>query len=143
MNRTGTINKVMNKKESLQGLIAQEHKKYSMMSQFSLLFTSPETFQGNMKNNLNILRELARGFLGVIDSQLIAFDKNTHPKINSELKQEAEILVRIIDKIGNIERGKLYEDKDEITSIHNEVELFDAKTRNVKNIANEMILIMK
>lgn len=143
MNRTETTNKVMNKKELLQGLIAQEHKKYSMMSQFSLLFTSPETFQGNMENNLNTLRELARGFLGVIDSQLIAFDEKMYPKINSELEKEAEILVVIISKIEKIECEKLYEDKDEITLIHKEVESFDAKTKNVKNLANEMILYLK
>ena len=80
MNQTATTNKVMNKKESLQGLITQEHKKYSMMRQFSLLFTSPEEFAGgnDVKKNLTVLKDLARRFIGVIDSQLIAFDKKLY-----------------------------------------------------------------
>ncbi len=128
-------------KKPLEGLMAQEQKKYSMMRQFSLLFTSPETFQGDMKTNLETLKDLARGFLGVIDSQLIAFDEKKYPKINSELKKEAEILTRIISKIEQIESRQLYEDREEQTSVHVEVEKFDEKTKLVRSLASGMLLM--
>jgi hypothetical protein len=127
-------------KKPLEGLMAQEQKKYSMMRQFSLLFTSPETFQGDMKTNLETLKGLARGFIGVIDSQLIAFDEKKYPKINSELRKEAEILTNIISKIEQIESRNLYEDREEQTLVHVEVEKFDEKTKFVRSLASGMLL---
>ena len=114
------------------------------MSPFSLLFTSPGSFDegGGMQNKLKILKELAQGLIGVIDSQLVTFDKEDYPKIHSELEKQADILVRIISKINRIERMNLYEDKDEITLVHVEVEKFDAKTKDIRSLAQGFMLRM-
>lgn len=123
-------------KTLLEKLQEAERKKYSMMRQFSVFFTSSQTVNAEeMKKSLRVLKELAEGFLSVIGSQLNAFDEDIFQEICEKLNEEKIILANMVAKINRIDRHNFYEDRDEIDLIHAEVESFNVKAKEVSSLA--------